>query len=68
MSKAAASLVELPRGGSDDALAQAADAVDATDTVIGHIGDGAFILDLRCLDDEAGFLAQLDRLKPGARA
>jgi L-seryl-tRNA(Ser) seleniumtransferase len=27
--------------------------------VIGHIKDGALILDLRCLDDEAGFLDQL---------
>jgi L-seryl-tRNA(Ser) seleniumtransferase len=31
--------------------------------VIGHISDGAFILDLRCLDDEAAFIAQLDRLQ-----
>ena len=31
--------------------------------VIGHIRDGAFILDLRCLDDEAGFIAQLGQLK-----
>jgi L-seryl-tRNA(Ser) seleniumtransferase len=31
--------------------------------VIGHIRDGAFILDLRCLDDEAAFIAQLDRLQ-----
>ncbi|MBM3341162.1 MAG: L-seryl-tRNA(Sec) selenium transferase [Betaproteobacteria bacterium] len=31
--------------------------------VIGHIRDGAFILDLRCLDREAEFVAQLDRLK-----
>jgi len=30
--------------------------------VIGRISDGAFILDLRCLEDEAGFAAQLDRL------
>ena len=27
--------------------------------VIGRIKDGAFLLDLRCLDDEAGFVAQL---------
>lgn len=27
--------------------------------VIGRIGDGALLLDLRCLEDEAGFLAQL---------
>ncbi len=32
--------------------------------VIGRIRDGDFILDLRCLDDEAGFLAQLDQLQP----
>ncbi len=38
--------------------------------VIGHIRDGAFILDLRCLDDEAGFVAQLGDLKlaPGKSA
>ncbi len=33
--------------------------------VIGRIHDGAFMLDLRCLDDEAGFIAQLDQLKIG---
>ncbi len=31
--------------------------------VIGRIQDGALILDLRCLDDEAGFIAQLNQLK-----
>ena len=31
--------------------------------VIGRINDGAFILDLRCLDDEKEFVAQLSRLK-----
>ena len=30
--------------------------------VIGRMHEGAFILDLRCLDDEAAFLAQLERL------
>ena len=30
--------------------------------VIGRLHDGALTLDLRCLDDEAGFLAQIDRL------
>jgi L-seryl-tRNA(Ser) seleniumtransferase len=29
--------------------------------VIGRIHDGALLLDLRCLDDEAGFLAQLQQ-------
>lgn len=31
--------------------------------VVGRVNDGAFILDLRCLDDEAGFIAQLNQLK-----
>ena len=31
--------------------------------VIGRIKDGAFLMDLRCLDDEAGFIAQLGQLK-----
>jgi L-seryl-tRNA(Ser) seleniumtransferase len=30
--------------------------------VLGHVKDGALILDLRCLDDEASFLAQLAEL------
>ena len=30
--------------------------------VIGRVHDGALTLDLRCLDDEAGFVAQLERL------
>ena len=31
--------------------------------VIGRIADAAFIMDLRCLDDEAAFVAQLPQLK-----
>jgi len=31
--------------------------------VIGHVKDGALFFDMRCLDDEAGFLAQLSQLK-----
>ena len=31
--------------------------------VIGRVKDGAFLMDLRCLDDEAGFIAQLEHLK-----
>ncbi|OGA07810.1 MAG: L-seryl-tRNA(Sec) selenium transferase [Betaproteobacteria bacterium RIFCSPLOWO2_02_64_14] len=31
--------------------------------VIGHIKDGAFVMDLRCLDDETGFIEQLRQLK-----
>lgn len=29
--------------------------------VIGRVNDGALLLDLRCLDDEAGFIAQLEQ-------
>ena len=32
--------------------------------VIGRVHEDAFILDLRCLEDEAGFLAQLSELSP----
>ncbi|MBI3938733.1 MAG: L-seryl-tRNA(Sec) selenium transferase [Betaproteobacteria bacterium] len=31
--------------------------------VIGRIKESTFILDLRCLDDETGFVAQLDKLR-----
>ncbi|MGE4218250.1 MAG: L-seryl-tRNA(Sec) selenium transferase [Alphaproteobacteria bacterium] len=34
--------------------------------VVGRIHDDAFLLDLRCLEDESGFLAQLDRLAVSA--
>ncbi len=34
--------------------------------VIGHIGDGALRLDLRTLEDEAGFLAQCPAIGPAA--
>ena len=36
--------------------------------VIGHVEDGALVFDLRCLDDEAGFLAQLGGLNHGLDA
>jgi L-seryl-tRNA(Ser) seleniumtransferase len=32
--------------------------------VVGHVKDGALMLDLRCLDDEAAFLVQLPQLQP----
>ncbi len=35
--------------------------------VIGRIQDDRLVLDLRCLDDEAAFTAQLTELEPGAR-
>ena len=49
------------KSGAADALSTAFRALPVP--VIGHIRDGAFILDLRCLDDEAGFVAQLGQLK-----
>lgn len=36
--------------------------------VIGYIKDGALVLDLRCLEDEASFVAQLARLPERLRA
>ena len=49
------------KGAATDALASAFRALPVP--VIGRIKDGAFILDLRCLDDEAGFVAQLAKLE-----
>ncbi len=34
--------------------------------VIGRIGNGTLLFDLRCLEDEAGFVSQLDKLSGGA--
>ena len=55
------------RGGGADALARAFRALPVP--VIGRINEGEFILDLRCLEneaDEAGFVAQLAHLNlPG---
>jgi len=49
------------RGAAVEVLATAFRALPVP--VIGRIKDGAFMLDLRCLDDEAGFIAQLDQLR-----
>lgn len=49
------------RSGAADAIARAFRALPVP--VIGRIHEGEFILDLRCLDDEAGFVAQLAHLK-----
>jgi L-seryl-tRNA(Ser) seleniumtransferase len=65
-----AGIAMLPRGkrksGAADALSTAFRALPVP--VIGHIRDGALILDVRCLDDEAGFIAQLDQLQLKPRA
>jgi L-seryl-tRNA(Ser) seleniumtransferase len=49
--------------GAGKALAALAAAFRALPVpVIGRLHDGALLLDLRCLEDEAAFVAQLDRL------
>ncbi|MGR8921482.1 MAG: L-seryl-tRNA(Sec) selenium transferase, partial [Gammaproteobacteria bacterium] len=57
--------VRLPsRGGrAPERLAAAFRALPVP--VVGRIADGALVLDLRCLDDEAGFTAQLAELAFG---
>jgi L-seryl-tRNA(Ser) seleniumtransferase len=50
-------------GKAVEALAQALR--DLPIPVIGHIEGGALVLDLRCLEDEAGFVANLASLPPG---
>jgi L-seryl-tRNA(Ser) seleniumtransferase len=52
---------EKRRGSFADRIATAFRALPVP--VIGRIKDHAFLMDLRCLDDEAGFIAQLERLK-----
>ncbi len=49
------------KSGAADALSTAFRALPVP--VIGHIREGAFILDLRCLDDEKEFIGQLGKLK-----
>ncbi|QFR33712.1 L-seryl-tRNA(Sec) selenium transferase [Ancylobacter sp. TS-1] len=59
-----AALAIRPAGGSGGTLnALQAALRDLPVPVIGRIAEGALILDLRCLEDEAGFLADLDHLK-----
>ena len=54
------------RRGAGTALKQLAAAFRALPVpVIGRIHDDALVFDLRCLEDEAGFAAQLDALAPG---
>ena len=50
------------RGRSSKLQALAAALRTLPTPVIGRVHEGALTLDLRCLDDEAGFVAQLDRL------
>ena len=58
-------IAPAPAGGkgAGTALKRLADAFAALPVpVLGRVRDGALVLDLRCLEDEAGFTAQLDRL------
>ena len=51
-------------GGSGSVLHSIAKAFrDLAVPVIGRVHDGAFVLDFRCLDDEAAFVAQLSKLE-----
>jgi len=58
-----AALMLRPLKGGGGALKRLAASLRALPVpVIGRIHDGALLLDLRCLDDEAGFVAQLEVL------
>jgi len=58
----------LPRAGGGQAPARLARAFRALPMpVIGRVADGALLFDLRCLDDEARFVAQLAALRTGTR-
>jgi L-seryl-tRNA(Ser) seleniumtransferase len=60
---AALALRPPPGRGSGKALGALAAAFRALPIpVIGRLHDGALLFDLRCLEDEAGFVAQLERL------
>ena len=59
----AAVALRLPGGRALAALATAFR--DLPVPVIGRLHDGALLFDLRCLEDEAGFISQLDHLVVG---
>ncbi len=62
-------VIRAAGGRSGSALARLAAAWRALPVpVLGRVGDDAFQLDLRCLDDEAGFIGQLADLKSGMSA
>ena len=67
-----AALAATPAGtrkGADAGLRRLAAALRSLPVpVLGRIHDGALLLDLRCLEDEAGFLAQLERLSANGSA
>jgi L-seryl-tRNA(Ser) seleniumtransferase len=59
-----AGLALRPTNGSGKTVERLAQGLrDLPIPVIGHIAGGAVVLDLRCLEDEAGFLAQLSAFR-----
>jgi L-seryl-tRNA(Ser) seleniumtransferase len=67
LASAALALVPMAKRGSGTVLKRLAAAFRALPApVIGRIEDGAFVMDLRALEDESAFVAQLDRLAVGA--
>ncbi len=62
---ASTALALIPADGSGRRLAALADALRRLPVpVVGRVEDGALLLDLRCLEDEAGFAASLAHLEP----
>jgi L-seryl-tRNA(Ser) seleniumtransferase len=70
LASAGLAIEPVARGrGEGRALAELAAALRALPVpVIGRVSDGALLLDLRCLEDESTFLAQLAELQVGPMA
>jgi L-seryl-tRNA(Ser) seleniumtransferase len=61
--------VETDAGGRGSAVQRLAAAFRALPVpVIGRVSGGAFLMDMRCLDDEAAFVAQLPALRIEGRS
>jgi len=56
--------VKAKSGGSLNALSIALRQLPVP--VVGHLADGALVLDLRCLADETGFISNMGALRLGA--
>jgi L-seryl-tRNA(Ser) seleniumtransferase len=57
-----------PKRGGEARLNQLVDSFRALPIpVVGRLRDGALVFDLRCLEDESGFLAQLQKLARPSR-
>lgn len=62
LASAALAFTPVGEGGGRQLSALAAALRELPVPIIGRITDDALLLDLRCLEDEAGFLAALDAL------